>query len=103
MTDRKEYQLKLTLNKRSISKVIIDQHYQLNHPEMSDELILELVETQNNRNIPIESEIGGFQYFKVEPVIHKDKPYRLVLLLCMNDDFLGVINAFRVNKGKSYD
>jgi hypothetical protein len=103
MADKKEYPLKITINKRLILKVVIDQHYRLNHPEMNDELILELVKTQDQRNLPIENEKNGFQYFKVEPVMHKEKPYRLVLLLCINDDFLGVINAFRVNKGKSYD
>lgn len=47
-------------------------------------------------NFPIEEEKDGFEYFVVEPVIYDDKPYRLVLLFYVFDDFLGVVNAFRV-------
>lgn len=38
-----------------------------------------------------------FSYFTVEPVLREEKPYRLILLLCFSDDYLGVINAYRVN------
>lgn len=103
MTVRKEYFLKITINNRNLSRVVIDQHYQLKHPEMSDDLILELVKSINKEIFEIESETNGFQYFRVEPVMHNDKPYRLVLLLCIHDDLLGVVNAFRIKKGKSYD
>lgn len=43
---------------------------------------------------------GDFEYLRVEPVELDDKPYRLVLVLCIHDDYLGVVNAFRVSKGK---
>ena len=103
MTSRKEYFLKITINNRNLSRVVIDQHYQLNHPEMSDDLILELVKSINEEIFEIESETNGFQYFRVEPVMYEDKPYRLILLLYIHDDFLGVVNAFRVKKGKNDD
>ena len=54
MTERKEYTLKLKINDRHLSKVVIDQHYQLKHPDINDDLILELVKTINNTNWPIE-------------------------------------------------
>ena len=98
MTKRKEYPLEVTINNRKISRVVIDQHYQLNHPEMNDDLILELVKTIDNRTFPVEEEKNGFEYFKVEPVDFKNKPYRLVLLLYVHDNFLGVVNAFRVGR-----
>jgi len=103
MTERIEYKLEITINKRKLTKVIIDQHYIENHPDMDDEKILELVKTINGETFEVEKEGNGFQYFKVEPVSLEDKPYRLVLMLCIYDDFLGVINAFRVNKGKDYE
>lgn len=103
MTERKEYLLEITINNRNLSKVVIDQHYQLKHPDMSDDLILKLVKSINKEIFEIESEVNGFQYFRAEPVIYEEKPYRLIMLLCIHDDFLGVVNAFRVNKGKKYD
>lgn len=43
-------------------------------------------------------ERDGFEYFTVEPVELESRPYRLVLLLYVHDDFLGVVNAFRVRR-----
>ena len=65
---------------------------------MSDDLIIELVKTQDNATLNVEEEKDGFQYFTVEPIEHNDRPYRVILLLCINDDFVGVINAFRVRR-----
>jgi hypothetical protein len=48
----------------------------------------------------IESELESFQYFTVEPVFHAKNPYRIVLVVHKFDDFLGVINAFRVDRSK---
>jgi len=98
MTKRKEYPLEVTINNRKLSRVVIDQHYQLNHPDMNDDLILELVKTINCRSFPIEEEKDGFEYFTVEPVDFKNRPHRLILLLYLHDDFLGVVNAFRVGR-----
>lgn len=98
MQGRTEHNLKITINRKKLTRVIIDQHYTENHPEINDELIIELVKKIDKRTFEIESEVNGFQYFKVEPVIHEERPYRLVLLLCICDDYLGVVNAFRVNQ-----
>ena len=98
MSERKEYPLSITINNRQLSRVVIDQHYQIGHPEMSDDLIIELVKTIDNGIFPIENEKDGFEYFKVEPVEFEEKPYRLVLLMYVHDNFLGVINAFRVGR-----
>lgn len=95
---RPEYPLKLTINSRKLSRVVIDQHYRERHSEsITDQLILELVRELDGRNFPIERVNGEFSYFTVEPVFREDKPYRLILLLCLSDDYLGVINAFRVD------
>jgi hypothetical protein len=60
---RNEYQKLLIFANRMINTIIIDQHYKISHPEITDELILSLIDV-------------------------------------ISDDYLGVINAFRV-KGES--
>jgi len=48
----------------------------------------------------VEAIRGDFEYFRVEPVVFEDKPYRFVFLLCVGEDFLGLVNAFRVRSEK---
>lgn len=96
---RPEYSLKIRINGRNLNRVVIDQHYKEKHAEsINDQLILELIKELDGRTFPIEEEHGEFQYFAVDPVAKDDKPYRLVLLLCISDDYLGVINAFRIDR-----
>lgn len=98
MGDRLEYPLQLVLNGRALVRIIIDQHYKEKHSEsINDELIIDLVKTLDGESFPVESRKGEFEFFKVEPVIWDNKPYRVVLVLSIQDDFVGVINAFRVN------
>ena len=99
MNARKEYQLLVEINGRKLTRVVIDQHYQENHGEsITDELILELVQTIDGEVFTVDSVRGDFQYFVAEPVFDEMLPYRLVMLLSIHDDYLGVINAFRVNR-----
>ncbi|OFZ18861.1 MAG: hypothetical protein A2Z20_02545 [Bdellovibrionales bacterium RBG_16_40_8] len=101
MDTRNEYQLKITINGRKLNRVIIDQHYKTKHSAtVDDRKILELVKTLNNEILPIDREEDGYQYFRVEPVIIDKSPHRLVLVIYIHDDFLGVINAFRVKRRK---
>ena len=65
---------------------------------MNDEVILDLVKTLNGKKFPPEKIRGENEYFTVEPVYRLEKPYRVVLVLCLSDDYLGVVNAFRVNE-----
>lgn len=100
MTERNEYPLNLVINHNRIKRVIIDQHYKDKHPSVTDEIILDLVRTLDGEDFPVESERGEYQYFAVEPVYQNERPYRLVMLLCNFEDYLGVINAFRVDRRK---
>ena len=63
-------------------------------------MILNLVKEIDGGNFLIEDEKEGFQYFVVDPILYEDRPYRLVLLLYIFDDYLGVVNAFRVRRKK---
>ncbi len=97
METRPEYSVQIIVNDRNIRKVYIDQHYKVNHSDsMSDEIILDLVQELHGKSFSIEAVRGSHQYFKAEPVYREDRPYRIILVLCIEDEFLGVINAFRV-------
>lgn len=98
LENRPEYQQSLTINGRSVKRVIIDQHYKTKHAELNDELILEMVAQLDGRNFPIDERRGNFEYFRVEPVTLQEKRFRLVLVLCVGEDYLGVVNAFRVRR-----
>jgi len=100
MTDRSEYELELTINRHFIKRVIIDQHYKENHPDVTDEIILELVASLDGEDFPVEVQKGDFEYLTVEPAFREEAPYRLIMVICIYDDYLGVINAFRVERGK---
>ncbi len=98
---RNEYKISLRFNERYFTKIVIDQHYKINHSEMSEELIFELAKLlDGERDDPI-AENFEFKYFSVEPLFYLEKPYRLVFLLSNFEDYLGVINAFRVQRKKN--
>jgi len=97
MSERPEYPLEITINGRELKRVVIDQHYRKSHRDsMNDEIILDLVKTLDGKKFPPERVHGDFEYFTVEPAYLLEKAYRVVLVLCLTDDFLGVVNAFRV-------
>ena len=93
---RREYPYVLTFNGRRFNRVLIDRHYEDNHPDMSDELILELIKAQDGKEQEPAATRNGFWYFKIEDRC-QGKLYRLILTYC-EEDFLGVINAFRVKE-----
>lgn len=97
---RPEYDLKIEINGSKLSKVIIDQHYKIKHSELDDELILSLVKHISGMFFKVEDKKGNYEFFAYEPVFFKDKPYRLVMVLNKKDDFLGIVNAFRVPRRK---
>lgn len=97
---RVEYDLSLRFVDIEIKKVIIDQYYSYKHFEMNDWIILELIKTLNFRKYLAESEVGNYRYFSIEPVFHNSKPYRIVFLLEKECNYVGVINAFRVQEKK---
>lgn len=99
MSLRPEYPLNITINGRSLNRVVIDQHYRIKHDDsINDKIILDLVMTLDGRKFPLEKVQDEFEYFSVEPVYRLTKPYRVVLVLCLTDDYLGVVNAFRVEE-----
>ncbi len=99
---RREYPLKLTLNGRSIRRVLIDSHYEVRHAgSITDALILKLVRLLDGEEREVEAVTpSGYEVFRVDPIYWEDKTYRLVITLPppnRGSDYLGVINAFRVH------
>ena len=93
---KRDYSIEITINKRKIDRVVIDDHYKTKHSDsMSDELILQLVSLLDGGIYPPAAEKDGFQYFKTEPLILEDKAYRLIWLLEENEIYIGIVNAFR--------
>ncbi len=93
---RREYTVIVALNDRQFSRLVIDPHYEEKHPDMSDEIIIQLVRAIHGTDIEPDAAVDedGFQYFATEVTVNK-KTYRIILTYC-DEDFLGVINAFRV-------
>lgn len=99
MRARKEYFLSLRINRRQLNRVIIDSHYREKHGEsMDDLLILRLIKKLNGGIFSIDEIRGDFHFLKVEPVLFSGDPYRLVLVIHASEDYVGVINAFRVDR-----
>ncbi len=99
---RQEYPLRLTINGRSIDSVIIDDHYELKHAKsINDTLILELVKGLNGRTYEAESLSNeGWEIYVSDPLYFGVKPFRLVWCLHPDEDYIGIINAFRRSNAK---
>ena len=95
MEKRRSYALNLVVNGRQIAEVVIDPHYEVKHPDITDDLILELVIGLDGKEFQPEEREGDWEFFMLDRIEHRGKQYRLVW--CMRDDspFLGVINCFR--------
>jgi hypothetical protein len=101
---RRRYPKKITINERQLVEVVIDDHYEGKHKSsVSDEVILELVADLDGKDFQAKT-IGadGFEYYSTEPIVYEEKPYRLVWLLHPEENYVGVVNCFRVSRRK-YD
>ena len=94
---RKSYPIRLIVNNWVINEVVIDPHYETNHPYMNDGLICELVQNLDNQRFIPKDKKKPWYYFEAD-VEHEGKNYRLVWCLEDNQDYLGVINCYRKKK-----
>lgn len=96
MNERRDYRISITVNLRSIGRVIIDPHYELKHSDsVDDEVILSLVQMLDGKTFEPEAESDGFKYFKTDPLELNGVNYRLIWLLEENEIYIGIVNAFR--------
>ena len=102
MSLRTEHVVSIMINERRLNRIVIDQHYLTKHADsMNDELILDLVKSIDGGFYDVESEDSLFQYLVAEPVFNMKRPYRLVMVIALYSDYLGIVNAFRINKKRT--
>ncbi len=96
---RREFKIRpIRINGKSIARVIIDDHVS-KHQEITESLILSLVESLDGLHALPDDRKGPFEYFVVQvEILNKD--YRLVWLLEDAQFYVGVITAFRDKKRK---
>lgn len=94
---RREYPIFLTINGRSITKVVIDPHFELRHRDsINDEIILELVWLLDNaEELPKTIDEAGYEYYVSDKLNLNNKLYKLIWLLHENEIFIGIVNAYR--------
>jgi hypothetical protein len=99
---RREYLFKVLVNGRPLKVVVVDSHYEAKHSKtMNDQLILKLVKTlEGTEHRPESITSSGFEIYVTDPAYFEDKPYRLVWTLHPDENYLGVVNAFRRSHAK---
>ncbi len=83
----------IVINRRKVSAIVLDPHIK-KHPDLTDEVVIELVRLlAGTESDPVASE-NEFEYF-VSYLKFGGKGYRLVWLLERGKVYIGVINAYR--------
>jgi hypothetical protein len=104
MTKKKEvyrcYSLErpIKVNEIKFWEIVISSHYEEKHPEITDKLILELVQQLDNKIFVGKAGKEGWKYFEFEPLFHQSKTYRLVWCWNSKHSFLGIRNCFQRKK-----
>ena len=92
---RREFEVDIMFNDTRIKKVIIDPHYEKKHASsMNDALILQLVQKIDGLLIYAELIKWPYGYFS-EEIRFNGKLYKLIWLLEDQQNYIGVINAYR--------
>lgn len=95
MTGRRSYPTFIMINNRIITEVIIDPHYEKKHADISDTLILKIIQTFNGLEVAAESRQGKWTYYRVEAFRFEGKRYRIVFCLQDSGSFIGIVNCHR--------
>ena len=89
---------KITVNGKSISRVLVDDHVR-KHKDITNDLILDLVkQLDETDNLPDDVN-GKFQYY-VNLFEFSGKQYRIVWLLEKGKLYIGVVTIYRDNRRK---
>ena len=95
MSPRRTYSITpITVNDLQISEVIIDSHYEENHSDLNDEIILVLVRKLDGRFEAPEATDEQYSYFATLLELNS-KQYRLVWLLEDHAIYIGIVNVYR--------
>lgn len=92
---RREYPVSMTVNSLPLETLIIDDHYEDRHPDMTDEAIRELAATLDGNSFVPDSIDGPYSYFVIDMLPLGGRHYKLIWLLEEGESYIGVVNAFR--------
>lgn len=96
---RDEFTIKpIQVNGKTISKVIVDPHVR-KHPDITDDMILDLVRQLDGSEIRPDEVKPPYEYF-VSLLFLANKQYRLVWLLEQDEIYIGVITMYRDERKK---
>lgn len=89
---------KITVNGKSISRVLVDDHVR-KHKDVTDDLILDLVKQLDGTDSLPDDVKGEFQYY-VNLFESEGKQYKIVWLLEKGKLYIGVVTVYRDNRRK---
>ena len=92
----KTHLLSIEVNGYSFSKVVIDQHYQEKHADITDQLILELLKLFVDKRT-FQPDKLTTDYFVLEKILHHGKKYKLIWQINEQTSLL-VVNCYRIRK-----
>ena len=93
---RREYDIQITVNKRSIRKVVIDPHYEEKHSaSVDDQVVLRLVKQLDGRLFEPDAAQPPYTYFVTDDMVLGEKRYKLIWLLEDDALYVGIVNAYR--------
>lgn len=97
---RRTFQIQaLTINGRQVNQVIVDDHVAFKHPDVTDDIILDLVRMLDGvEQIPDDTK-ESYEYFATLLQLG-GKQFRLVWLLEHDQLYVGVITAYRDKRKK---
>lgn len=95
-SSKKTYPLKLKVNGYQFSKIAVSHHYQEKHADITDELILELLELFVDKKT-FQSDKLTTDYFVLEKILHQGKKYKLIWQIENENSFI-VVNCYRIRK-----
>lgn len=97
MMDRRELLINpIEVNGKMISRIIVDPHAR-KHSEVTDEIIVGLVQKLNGGRFIPDSKKDMYAYY-VSFLKHESRQYRLIWLMEDEELYIGVITAFRDSK-----
>ena len=97
LESRRVYPLALTVNGKKLESLVIDPHFEKNHPYMSDEKIWEMVKFLNNKKFIPTKYKEKWEIFETD-ILYSSKNYRLVWCLEVGKSYLGIIHCYRKSK-----
>jgi hypothetical protein len=97
---RRTFQIqRITVNGRPISRVVVDDHATENHPDITDDTILDLVRLLDGIEQSPDDKKQPFEYFATLLPL-QEKQYRLVWLLEDEQLYVGVLTAYRDDRSQ---